>query len=162
MTLNKIMQQRMIDINDTLSLCYEKLKAFQDDLQVVQTVDAKFSIRKRISNEILPSIKQYEEEYAGLMASGVKESVLSYKEAESFLSELQDAIRSIKKTEQKSDAIISNLKQIQKIIDEPMPATGKLQAAIPIIPGLISYQLEFDTHSALTNLWEKLKDRFKQ
>ena len=121
-------------------------------------------VQKRIQREILPQIKQYETEYADLLAKEFVEFEISDKEAETTVAEIQDAVALVQKAVPtgQAEGIVKSIKEIQQALKEPITAKGKLKAAIPIIPGIISYQLELDTHSTLMSLWENLKLKFKR
>lgn len=163
MSLSTRSQQRLNDIDDILALYYEKLKIFQNELAIALGIDAKFAIENRIKRDILPYIKKYETEYASLLASELLEIEMSDKEAEEGVAEIKNVIMIIKETAQEagSEDLVKSVEKAQKALERPTTAKGKLQAAIPIIPGIMSYQLEIDTHSTLMSLWEKLKAKFK-
>ncbi|HQU36532.1 MAG TPA: hypothetical protein PLR65_08100, partial [Anaerolineales bacterium] len=58
--------------------------------------------------------------------------------------------------------LMNSLEKIENALAKPVSAKGKLQAAIPIIPGIISYQLELelDPYNSLVSLWQKIKEKF--
>lgn len=164
MSISMRVQQRLNDLDDTLSLYYEKLKTYQDELAITADIDDKFAVKKRIKDEILPYIKQYEIEYAELLANEMSEIEMSSEEAKAVVIELQEALDIVKeKAEtQQSEALAKSVEKAQKALKESKTSVeGKLKAAIPIIPGIMSYEIELDAHSKLMNLWKKLKSKFK-
>ncbi|MBV6402737.1 MAG: hypothetical protein CNIPEHKO_03050 [Anaerolineales bacterium] len=156
--------QRLNDLEDILSLYYEKLKVFQRELAISSNVDAKFSITKRIEREIIPYIRQYETEYANLLASELNEIEISNEDANIVVVEIQEVVTLAKEVAQEKQAerLMNSLEKIENALAKPVSAKGKLQAAIPIIPGIISYQLELelDPYNSLVSLWQKIKEKF--
>ena len=165
MRVNSRVQQRMNDLDDLLELYYEKLKAFQNELAITANIETKFAVKKRINLEILPYIKEYETEYAKLLTDIVSEVDMSEEEVEDVVSEIQEAITIVRaKAEEKQEtSLIQSTEKVQKTLEKSDISTkGKLKATIPLIPGIISYQLELDAYSTLSSVWEKLKSKLKK
>lgn len=165
MTSDTRLQQRLTDLDGTLVLYYEKLKMFQDELAITSSADAKFALKKRIEREIIPYINQYETDYASLLAAELNELEMSDEEADIIIGEIQAVVISVKETaqEKQSEVLMKSAEKIEKVLEKPISSKGKLQAAIPIIPGIITYQLEleFDPYNSLMSLWRKIKDKLK-
>ncbi|MEY3787814.1 MAG: hypothetical protein RLZ75_2021 [Pseudomonadota bacterium] len=156
------MQQRANDLDEMLTISYEKLGEFQKELVISSNVSIKFELKKKIVGDIIPQIKAYEAEYANLLANELNVMDFSDENAEKILIEIQDAITLLKETaeEMHSEVLMKSVEKAQEALEKPTTAIGKLRAVIPIIPGIISYQLELDVYSTLTGLWEKLKRSF--
>lgn len=165
MLINSRVEQRINDLDDLLELYYEKLKVFQGELAITSNIETKFAVKKRIKSEIIPYIKKYETEYAELLANEIINIDISEEEAEVVVTEIQEAVATVKAKaeEEQENSLIKSTGNIQKALEKSdVSAKGKLKATIPIIPGIISYQMEFDAHSALSGVWEKLKAKLKK
>lgn len=178
MSINERIEQRLNDLDDLLKLYYEKLKYYQMERGMAEGIGAKFAIDKRIEMEILPHIMKFETEYARLLSQEVGDMDISDEDATASTEKIQTAISEIQKKAASSEfikivsdkekgqqlkALVTSVEDAQKVLIEPGKSPqGKLKASLPLLPGIISYELELDAHSVLLDIWKNLKAKFKK
>lgn len=156
--MNDYAKIRLEGLNDILKINYEKLNQYQKRLSIVDSEDAKFSIRQTIKTEIKPTIKTLESEYAIILA-GELPSLITSASAEA---EVLEFVKVIKRESEgsHSEDVMRLLTEILDKLNQPnVAATAKLQAALPIIPGIISYKLDLDSETTLIQIWQKIKSK---
>jgi hypothetical protein len=181
----KIIQQRLAQLEEQLALEYEKLSEFRQEL-AMSIGEAKTVLKLRISRELIPTIRRYETEYVGLvsqiinneeakdmedkgepsataavqlLAQAITQAQAAIKES---ISSANNASASALSAPDRSQEILERLCDIQQTLnDTSKSATAKLKVALPILPLLVSYELEIDTESFLTNAWQKIKGLFR-
>lgn len=165
MSIDERVRQRLEGLDDTLELYYDKLNMYQSELAITESVDIKFSIKHRIKREVLPYIKKYEIEYVQLLLSEIKLLHIPEAEVKEILDEIQRIIESAEQLSksEKSDELTKLLTEAQDKLYKPsVTASAKLVATLPILPGIIAYQLELETGSILLQIWKKIKTTFKR
>lgn len=153
-------QQRLEPLAKNLELLYEKLADFEQDLILSYSTDQKFSLKQRIKREILPEIQKYEAEYWELMT---QDAVFVYDEdeqaAEESLKDVEASVKEVEVTPSLPEEVVELLKQIRDILNTPKKgASAKLKLALPLIPSILSYDIEIDTSKKL----HKVMDRVRQ
>jgi hypothetical protein len=153
-------KQRLADLEKLLDVEYKRLGFFQLKISEGVSADQEFYYTQQINNYIMPRIRQYEEEYYSILAQEV-----DYCEVAEV-----DASQAIVEVVPKLEQIVNNsttnypnelMQKLQKILDtlneQERPAANKLIAAVPVIPGIVSYQLEIDTEISLKRVFEGIR-----
>jgi hypothetical protein len=142
---------RLADIQSALTDLYEVLAGQEKGLRQAeesQKVRIKLQIRSTWEE-----IRGYEGEYAATLSQQVKHQDLPEPVAEIVVAEIVDVIEVWKPMAQR-DEVKGLLVQILAELQKPdSPASAKLKVAIPIIPNLVSYEIEGDTESVVRRLF---------
>jgi len=166
-TMDPVKKQKLTRLNDLeelLSIIYEKRHEFEKERQITTSAAQKFELKQRIKKDILPDLKRYESEQARLLADIANIEHLVETEADPLVGELLQAATKI---QQQHDSLPGDIQQKLQDIQEMLQAPGKSAAAklkisLPIIPLLASYELELDTESFFTQAWDKIKTLFQK
>ncbi|NEP19780.1 MAG: hypothetical protein F6J97_23325, partial [Leptolyngbya sp. SIO4C1] len=98
-------------------------------------------------------IRRYEQEYAQRLSQQVRRQNLPEPDAQIVTAELIDEIEILAPLE-KRDKVQTLLQQILAELQKPdTPASAKLKVALPIIPSIVSIELEGDTESVVRHLF---------
>jgi hypothetical protein len=145
---------RLIDLNKSLVDLYEQLsgleKAFdrardEDKVPLKQRIrDKEYEIQIRTDK----FLRQLSQEIDSLML------LVSEQEAEQVLGEIINEAEVIKLEGGCSDKLQQKLEELLTQMKKPaISASGKLKAAIPILPGFIAYELEVDTEGLIRRIF---------
>jgi hypothetical protein len=146
--------ERLIDLNKSLVDLYEQLsgleKAFdrardEDKVPLNHRIrDKEYEIRIRTDK----FLRQLSQEIDSLML------LVSEQEAEQVLGEIINEAEIVKLEGGYSDKLQQKLEELLTQMKKPaIPASGKLKAAIPILPGFIAYELEVDTEGLIRRIF---------
>lgn len=156
---------RLPQLEEQLSLTYENLHEYEQEIKLAAGADQRIALRLRIKREILPELERLEREYAALLDDTVSIDTLSESEAETALNSLIPAVTKFNDNlpaTVSNDEILIQIKKLQDLItDSGKTAAAKLKIALPLLPTLVSYEFELDTENALTNAWRGLKKLFR-
>ena len=98
-------------------------------------------------------IRAVEQEYAQQLTQQVKRQNLPEAIAQTVVGELVDELEMMQPIA-KTDEMRSMLKEILTELQKPgTPAAAKLKVAIPIIPNILTYEIEGDTESVVRRLF---------
>jgi len=127
---------------------------------ITYNVSAKFEIKHRIRNELLPSIRRYEREYWELLP--IENIVISDDEATEAVVILENAVAAteseyISRKDLPSEImpLLQEIKADLSSIDKT--ASAKLKLTLPLIPMIASYELEADTENLMYDAWKFIK-----
>ena len=149
---------RLVSLEELLELLYEKLGEFETELILNANTPAKFELRQRIKREILPSIRRYEAEYWELYPQ--EAIIISEDEAESQLVHVEQAVEAIERvqTAEYPPELVHLLQDIRaKLEKNDKLASAKLKVVLPLIPAIVSYELEMDTEEFMYKTWRAIK-----
>jgi HEAT repeat protein len=139
---------------ENLELLYKQL-----DQQKRAKILAEYADKARLEQiiqETKKEISQYEKEYVQELARQLRRRELPESIAEIIVGELVDEIEVLQPQVQ-NDELKSLLQQILAELNKPeTPAAAKLKVAIPIVPGVVTYELEGDTKGVLQRLFPTL------
>ena len=98
-------------------------------------------------------IRVFEQEYAQRLSQQIKRENLPESIAEEITADLVEEIEILEPLEKQNEVRLL-LQQILIELRKPeIPASAKLKVALPIIPNVMSYELEGDTESVLRRLF---------
>ncbi len=156
--------QRLTHLESVLELRYETLEAAEKRLAMTDEIFAKNAIKLRIREEILPEIHQCEREYWQLLVQASGAASVQEEEAQTVVVEVSQAVNAIQTTAPAHTPaeLMQLLREIRDKLDKPKtPASAKAKLALPLVPGLLSYEVELDTEAALRRAFLPLKKLFK-
>jgi CheY-like chemotaxis protein len=156
---------RLLHLQTEIKRHYEQLAGKESALTTTEKAD-----KKRIEQQI-DDVKQYiakfEGEYWLLLKSQMARLDITDADADIVTAEIihQVEILEYQPTVQSNAEFVKLLTEIKAALTKPeIPGSGKLKAAIPLLPGFLSYELELDTEGLLRRLFptfsrlaEKLK-----
>lgn len=156
--------RRLADLEKILELRYETLGEVETDLAMTTSIFEKTAIKQKIREQVLPEIRKYEAEYWDVLAQEARSCVVEEVDASHAIVEV---VREVEQIENQSstnypDELMPLLLDIRDKLNEPgQPAAAKLKAALPLVPGIVSYEVELDTESSLRRAVEPIKRLFR-
>lgn len=151
--------RRIKQLEEQITSIEETLHNYELELVDAYHHAQKSSLKKDIKEkkELLSGkYHQYE-----LLIKGLDQDAFNEEEARLIVAEL------VEMTDNEPAGLATEIKdqlaQIrQEIQDQSKSATAKLKVALPIIPGLASYELEVDTDKFLGEVWGKVRSLLKK
>ena len=142
---------RISDLQERLERQYDLLKQKEFALDTEPQV-TKGEVRLLIK-QLKKDIVDVEVEYLQRLAQQVKREDLPEAIAETVVGELVDELEMMQPIA-KTDEMRSMLQEILTELRKPgTPAAAKLKVAIPIIPNILTYEIEGDTESVVRRLF---------
>ncbi len=159
------LSKRLVEAEKVLDLRYEALSQAQKRLAMTDEIFAKTAIQQRIKEEVLPELRQCEAEYWELLAQESRSCTVAEDDAGNAIVEV---VREVQVIESKSNAdypdeVIQLLEEIRNKLNEPgNPAAAKAKLALSLIPGILAYEVELDTETALRKAFQPVRQLFKE
>lgn len=142
---------RLSDIQVGLTELYEQLAGEERAFRLAEEAD-----KSRIQQKIRLTwtrIRECDREYVQRLSQQVKRQDLPEPIAEIVVAELVDEIEVLEPIEKRDD-VRELLQKVLKELQKPgTPAAAKLKVAIPIIPNIVTYEIEGDTESVVRQLF---------
>jgi sulfur relay (sulfurtransferase) DsrF/TusC family protein len=142
---------RLADIQASLTDLYEQLAGEERAWRLAEEAE-----KTRLQQKVRLTwqrIREYDREYVLTLSQQVKRQDLPEAVAEIVTAEIVDAVEILEPLE-KRDEVKVLLQQILTELQKPgTPASAKLKVAIPIIPNVVSYEIEGDTESVVRRLF---------
>lgn len=107
-------------------------------------------------------IQKCEVEYAKLFADEFDNFLLSDAEAEEVILALQNAIDQKSLPDQPQEVAQAIVKAQETLKQPSTSAKNKLKMTLPLIPGILSYELEVDPSGSLSKAWQSVKAKLKR
>ncbi len=143
--------ERLRQVEKSLKRLREQLANKEDTLVTIEPAE-KVRIRQQI-DDLKPQIKDFEQEYWQILASGSAELAVDEPEAEILVAEI---VQEVGKLEVQQPAypeeMLQILRQIRDKLNEPEPlAAAKLKGVVSSMPPFVgvSYEAEIDTENFL-------------
>lgn len=158
-------KQRLANLDKILGALYRQLGDFQLAIAEGISRDQRFYLNEKINNEIKPSIRQHEEEYWSILAKEALFCEVIEKEASDAIVEVVQKVELIQSQPHNyPNELMQKLQEILDKLNEPQTpaAAAKLKAALPLVPGIMSYEVELDTENSLTRVFDRIKKLFKK
>ena len=158
-------KQRLADLEKILDSLYETLGEAQKRRAYANDIFEKNSIKQRLRQEVLPEIRNYEQEYWSLLAEEVPYCQVDEVAASKAIVEVVQKVEPIvnKSSANYPDEFMQKLQKILDTLKEPQtPAAAKLIVALPLIPGIMSYEIELDTEISLKRVFGEIKKLLKK
>jgi hypothetical protein len=146
---------RLAYLEQTLDLWYEHLGEAEKALPMAISPKEKTAIKQNIRVEILPAIGMYEKEYWSILAKDAPDCQVDEVAASHAIVKVVQEVELIQsQPNQYPDDFIHKLQEIIDKLNEPQtPVAARLIATLPLIPGILSYELELDTEKSLTRVF---------
>lgn len=146
-----MMSDRLANVESNLRGWYDQLAGQEKALRLAEEAE-RVRLQQRV-DETWTKIRKVEGEYARLLSQVVRRQDLPEAEAEVVVAELVEEVELLQSGGQ-PDNVTALLQEILAERQKPSaPASAKLKVAIPIIPKLVSYELEGDTASIVKQLF---------
>jgi hypothetical protein len=159
------LSKRLVEAEKVLDLRYEALSQAQKRLAMTDEIFAKTAIQQRIKEEVLPELRQCEAEYWELLAQESRSCTVAEDDAGNAIVEV---VREVQVIESNSNAdypdeVIRLLEDIRNKLNDPgNPAAAKAKLALSLIPGILAYEVELDTETALRKAFQPVRQLFKE
>ena len=152
-------QQRQKDLEEILGLWYKKLAFFEKKLPLVDGLQQELVIQEEIKKSN-SKISQYETEYWDIMT---QDAIFVFdndeQEAEESLQDITVAVQQVEATNL-SPEVVEVVKEIRDRLNTPKePASAKLKATLPLIPSILSYEIELNTSQIIHKVLEKVRQK---
>ncbi|MEG4166053.1 MULTISPECIES: hypothetical protein [unclassified Microcoleus] len=124
------------------------------------------SIKQQIRERVLPQIRKYEEEQSWWrLAEDARYCELAEVDASNAIIEVRPKVEEIvnKSSANYPDDLMRKLQEILDTLNEQQtPAAAKLIAAVHLIPGILSCEMELGTEISFTSVFEGIKQLLKK
>jgi hypothetical protein len=156
--------RKLAEIEKQLELLYETLNSAKKRLAMTDEIYAKTAIKQRIREETLPEIRQCEAEYWDILAQEAGFCTVEEVDARNAIVEVVGEVEQIENQPATNypDELMRLLREIRDKLNEPgTPAAAKAKLALPLIPGILAYEVELDTENTLRKVLQPIKRLFR-
>lgn len=157
--------ERLSQLRELLDIQYEKLYEYEKAIELTDGQSQRIALRQQIKRNLVPRLRETEEEYASLLADSVSVEDIPEIEAQNLVFELIENSNRIDylMSAGASKTMIQLLQEIKVKLNEPeKSAAAKLKVVLPIIPMVASYEFELDTEAFLTRSWRSIRSLFEK
>jgi len=157
--------RRLTDLEKNLELRYETLGEAEKRLAMSDEIFSKNAIKQRIREEVLPELRKVEAEYWEVLVQEARTCGVEEVEAQNTIVEIVPEVEAIanQPIANYADEFIGLLLEIRdKLNQQELPAAAKLKAALPLVPGILSYEVELDTESSLRRAVQPIRRLFRR
>ena len=160
MTIDRILSQRLTDLEEHLELNYRKLATFERKRDKTDSPGTEFGTEEDIKI-IRERIRGYETEYWDIFPTEAID--ISEEEAQRYLARVEEAVRSIEiilYTDYPSEELVALLQDIKaKLEDKDKTAAAKLKLILPLIPAIASIEFEMNPNGLMPKIWKTIRQR---
>lgn len=154
---------RLAYLEQTLDLWYEQLGEAEKAMPMAMSPKEATVIKQDIRVRILPAIRKHEVQYWSLLEEEAPDCQDEVAASNAIVKVVQEGELIQSQPNQYPDEFMQKLQKILDKLNEPQtPAAAKLKAALPLIPGIMSYELELDTEISLKRVFEGIKKLLKK
>ncbi len=145
---------------------YEQLAGKESALRTIEESE-KVRIEQQI-RKVKQDIAKIQSEYWLLLKSQTAQLEITDADAEIVTAEIMQEVEILQyqPTVQSNAELVKLLNEIKAELTKPgIPGSGKLKAAIPLLPGFLSYEIDLDTEGLLRRLFptfSKLAGKLKK
>jgi hypothetical protein len=157
---------RLSHLQKQINRYYEQIQDHENALTTAPP-GGKAIIKQRIE-DVAKDLAPVEEEYWVYWKLKGSQLEIADADADVITAEIVEQVKILqyKPTVQNNAELVKLLNDIKAELTKPeIPGSGKLKAAIPLIPGFLSYELELDTEGLLRRLFptfSKLAGKLKK
>lgn len=155
---------RLAEIEKELELKYEILNSAKKRLAMTDEIFAKTAIQQRIREEVIPEIRHYEADYWDILAQESAFSTVEEVDARNAIVEVVGQVEQIENQPATNypDELMRLLREIRDKLNEPgTPAAAKAKFILPLVPGILAYEVELDTENTLIKVLQPIKRVFR-
>ena len=145
-----MVSDRLLHLQTEVAAYYEQL-AGKEKARRLAPLEEKVRIQQQI-RELQTELGSVERDYWLLWRSEAARLMIPEPEAEIVTAEILSEVESLELAPkvQENEELKVLLQEIKTELTKPgIPGAGKLKAAIPLLPGVLSYELELDTEGLL-------------
>lgn len=157
--------KRLKDIEGTLDTWYDKLHELERGIAAAADVQIKFSYKSCINDEVLPSIRKLEDEYAGILTRCARVEEIDPRKAADLCQEILGAADALEGdgSSNGSHTLPGLLNDLtERLGDTRGSAAERLKQSLKIIPQIVSEEIgNTGGASTMLFLWESLKELFR-
>jgi hypothetical protein len=156
--------RRLTDLEKNLELRYETLGEAEKRLAMTDEIFSKNAIKQRIREEVLPELRKVEAEYWEVLVQEARTCTVEEVDARNAIIEVVPKVEAIanQPSDNYADEFMQLLREIRdKLNEKELPAAAKLKAALPLVPGIHSYEVELDTESSLRRAFQPIRRLFR-
>lgn len=156
--------RKLAEIEKQLELLYETLNSAKKRLAITDEIFAKTAIKQRIREEVLPEIRQLEAESWDLLAQEAGFCKVEEVDARNAIVEVVGEVKQIQNQPATNypDELMRLLREILDKLNEPgTPAAAKAKFILPLVPGILAYEVELDTENTLRKVLQPIKRLFR-
>lgn len=156
--------RRLTDLEKNLELRYETLGEAEKRLAMTDEIFSKNAIKQRIREEVLPELRKVEAEYWEVLVEESRTCAVEEVDARNAIIEVVPEVEAIanQPSDNYADEFMQLLREIRdKLNEKELPAAAKLKAALPLVPGILSYEVELDTESSLRRVFQPIRRLFR-
>jgi hypothetical protein len=154
------LKQRLTNLEELLEMDYEKLFKNQKALSISASPNMHNEAEQTIKREIMPRIREHEAEYWSLLRQFANASEIAEPEAQIAIATIVQDAETIQ-AKPMPDQVLQKLQEILDKLNEPgTAASAKAKFAVNVVPGVLAYEFELDTESALRRVFHPLKQLF--
>jgi hypothetical protein len=160
-----VSRRRLADLEKILDSSYETLFNLQNQLSFTGGAIERNTIKQTISQQVLPEIREYEQEYWQLLAAEANSFIIDENDADIAIIEVLQIIEQIQQssTVRNSNQVIQLLTEIRDKLNEPdKSAAAKLKATLPLLPPFVSYEVEIGTENILQRMFPTFRRILKK
>jgi hypothetical protein len=150
--------RRIKDVRKSIDREYKKYVGFEKAIQLAGA-DEEVRLRLKLEEEVAPALYRYEKEYAELLA---KVPMTDRDEkATKLISELSRATDVALGKGDVSEAAKQELESVKtELANADSSPTSKLKLVITLIPGILCFEMAFDTREMIRKAWNKATEYF--
>jgi hypothetical protein len=154
---------RLAYLEQTLDLWYEQLGEAEKAMPMAMSPKEATAIKQDIRVRILPAIRKHEVQYWSLLEEEAPDCQDEVAASNAIVKVVQEGQLIQSQPNQYPDEFMQKLQKILDKLNEPQtPAAAKLILALPLIPGIMSYELEVDTEISLKRVFGRIKKLLKK
>ncbi len=157
---------RLSHLQALIKRYYEQIQAHENALTTAEP-GGEAIINQRIE-DVEKKLAPVKAEYWGYWKSKGSQLEITDTDADVITAEIVEQVEILEyqSAVQNNAALVKLLNEIKTELTKPeLPGAGKLKAAIPLIPGFLSYEMELDTEGLLRRLFptfSKLAGKLKK
>jgi hypothetical protein len=155
--------RRLQELEELLDIEYEKSHEFEKEIALSDGAQ-RITLKQRFKRDVTPRLRGLEQEYAELLVAGVPSNEMPEIETNALVSELAQVTGTILQTVPANapQEMVRLLGEIKDKLSEPKEtAAAKLKVTLPLIPTIVSYEMEVETAGLMKKVWRKTRDYFK-
>jgi len=155
--------RRLHELEELLDIEYDKSHEFEKEIALSDGA-SRITLKQRFKREVTPHLRALEKEYAEMLVAGVPAGQIPEGEADVLVSELAEVTSTILETAPANapQEMLRVLHEISDKLSKPEESgSAKLKLSLPLIPTIVSYEIEIETAGLMKKIWRKSRDFFK-
>jgi hypothetical protein len=148
-----VLEQRLPQLKRNLNLLYEQIGELEAEALTVSGL-ARIQLKQQMRDRLWPDVRKYEMELTSLMSQELDVATMPTEMVESVTGEILQVTQALSRDTRYPAEMMAALGRIEATLNEPkLPIAGKLKVALPIIPEIVTYEIEGDVESVVRRLF---------